>query len=227
MAALQNILQQLYDRIAEVPENEQQHFGSLVSGICEQAIRQVHGQQKAIVTSMLERIAPDDVIMTHSLSSTVRQLFQRLAETGCQNRVIVTESRPGNEGTVLAELVADLGISVTFITDAEIDLFVPRVDKVILGADTVLADGSVINKVGTVSMALSASYHGVPVYVCAESFKQKADNEFRLEEMAAEELDFVHPGVEVRNIYFERLPAELITCRIDENTALSTTEMVG
>lgn len=219
MIALQNLLQQLYDPIAETAENEQRQFSSRVHGICEQIIRQTRDKQASIVSSMAKLIAPDDVIMTHSLSSTFRQLCQRLAEGECQNRIVITESRPGNEGKLQAEFVADLGISVTFITEAQIDLFVPRADKVILGADTVLKDGSVINKVGTVSMALSARYHGVPLYVCAESFKQKADNEFRLEEMASDELGFSHPGVEVRNIYFERLPADLIARWVNEETA--------
>jgi len=87
----------------------------------------------------------------------------------------------------------------------------PKVNKVVVGADAVLADGSIINKCGTNVMALSARYHSVPFYVCAESFKLKTSNDYELEQMSGNELKLNVPGVETSNIYFERLPPELIT----------------
>ncbi|MCB1669797.1 MAG: hypothetical protein R3F41_08710 [Gammaproteobacteria bacterium] len=139
------------------------------------------------------------------------RLSSRLASENPPARLEVTESRSGYEGRQLAAFAADLGIPVTFITDAQIALFVPTADKVVVGADTVLADGSIINKSGTTLMALAAHYYGVPFYVCAESFKQSSDNQLSLEEMQAAELGYRQPGVKVRNVYFERVPAELIT----------------
>ena len=87
----------------------------------------------------------------------------------------------------------------------------PEGSKVVVGADAVLADGSIINKCGTNLMALSARYHSVPFYVCAESFKQKSDNEYELEQMSGDELKLELASVKLSNIYFERLPSELIT----------------
>ena len=60
-------------------------------------------------------------------------------------------------------------------------------------------------------MAMSAKYHGVPVYVCAEAFKQTNSTEYELEQMDPGELELDLAGVEVSNIYFERVAAELIT----------------
>ena len=81
----------------------------------------------------------------------------------------------------------------------------------VVGADTVLADRSIINKCGTNLMALSARYHSVPFYVCAESFKQKNNNEYELEHKSGNELKLDIAGVEIKNIYFEHLPSEFIT----------------
>ena len=47
----------------------------------------------------------------------------------------------------------------------------PEVDCVIVGCEAVLANGGVINKIGTYSVALIASHFNKPVYVFCESFK--------------------------------------------------------
>ena len=149
--------------------------------------------------------------MTHSISSTVRNVFLELKHVDAHNHVIVTESRPGDEGKMLAEFLAEIRVQTTYITEAQIDLWMPNADKVVVGADAVLADGSVINKCGTNLMALSARYHGIPFYVCAESFKQSANNDYELETMDPSELNLGIAGVNVSNTYFEEVPAELIT----------------
>ena len=94
---------------------------------------------------------------------------------------------------------------------------------VLIGADSILADGSVINKAGTYVLALVAHDQGVPVYVCAESCKRRP---LQLPEPALEEMDpaelspgepSLGPHVRVRNIYFDRTPARLISGWIDEH----------
>ena len=42
-----------------------------------------------------------------------------------------------------------------------------EVDKVIVGADRIAANGDVANKVGTYNIAVLAHYHGMPFYVAA------------------------------------------------------------
>ena len=86
-------------------------------------------------------------------------------------------------------------------------LLMPETDKVLLGADTVLADGSIINKVGSSLMALSAAHHRAPVHVCAEEFKQLDRQDCELEQMDPAELGLSLEGVDVRNTWFERIPS--------------------
>lgn len=46
-----------------------------------------------------------------------------------------------------------------------------QVSKVLLGAHALLANGSVMSRVGTAQLALVARVHNVPVLVCCETYK--------------------------------------------------------
>jgi translation initiation factor 2B subunit (eIF-2B alpha/beta/delta family) len=162
-------------------------------------------------------LGPGRTVMTHSLSSTVVEVCRLLKDDGL--RMIVTESRPLNEGGRLAERLSAWQVPTLYITDAQMGLFVAQADAVLVGADSVLADGSVINKAGTSLLAMVARERGVPFYVCCESFKWRGAGESppELEEMAPAELGAPGwPGVTVRNVYFDLTPARLVAAWIDE-----------
>lgn len=162
-------------------------------------------------------LGPGRTVMTHSLSSTVAEVCRLLKDDGL--RMIVTESRPLEEGGRLAERLSAWRVPTVYITDAQMGLFVAQADAVLVGADSVLADGAVINKAGTGLLALAAGERGVPFYVCCESFKWRGAGESppELEEMAPAELGAPGwPGVTVRNVYFDLTPARLVAAWIDE-----------
>lgn len=50
-------------------------------------------------------------------------------------------------------------------------LQIEQVSKVLLGAHALLANGSVMSRVGTAQLALVARAHNVPVLVCCETYK--------------------------------------------------------
>ena len=213
MSALHNLLQGLALSISGIGPGSAETFKEQIAKICADLIGRTRDIQLRTALAMVELIEPDDIIMTHSISSTLKKVFLQLSqrESSAELRFVVTESRPGDEGKLLATYLSEIGLKTTYITEAQIDLFMPEVTKVIVGADSVLADGSFINKCGTSLMAMSARYHSVPVYVCAESFKQTSDTKFELEKMDPAELNLDATGVEVSNIYFERISADLIT----------------
>ncbi|WP_254832829.1 NUDIX domain-containing protein [Haloglomus salinum] len=111
----------------------------------------------------------DGVVATLSRSGTVRELLGRVAA-----RVVIAESRPGGEGRAVARDLADALVApVTLCADTGVAhaLDARDVDAVLVGADTVLADGSVVNKVGTRTLASAAAAQDVPVYVAAHTDK--------------------------------------------------------
>ena len=84
--------------------------------------------------------------------------------------VYAGETRPWLQGARLTawELLQD-DIPVTLVTDSA-SAFLMQGDKVqwvITGADRVAANGDVINKIGTYSLALACRYHGVKMMVAA------------------------------------------------------------
>lgn len=163
-------------------------------------------------------VANGSTILTHSVSSTVREAIHQLRDSSV--KVILTESRPGLEGRLLARQLSEWKIPVTVITDAAMALFLPRCDLALVGADSITSVGDVVNKSGTFLLALAAREHNVPFYVCAESFKQRPPGmpDPILEEMDPAELGVPDlPGVEASNIYFDVTPARLVTAWIDES----------
>ena len=166
------------------------------------------------------RLVPDQAtVFTHSRSSQVVSLFRLLVQQGRAFSVIWTQGSPGNEGFTLARELDEMGVPVTLITDAQMGLFVPKVDLVVTGCDTWLADGHFLNKSGTYPLALVAKDLGQPFWVLADSFKESTDrlDTVILEEMPGDELGApTAEGITARNIYFETVPVRLITGRISE-----------
>lgn len=169
---------------------------------------------EAAVERATAKLRSAEVVLTHSRSSTVEAVLMRLAPPA---RVVATESRPGLEGHVLAQRIAAKGAEVELITEAQIGLMVPRVDAILVGADAILANGAVVNKVGTHLLALAAHEARVPFYVCAESFKLSDERELPAEEHDPGELQApAQSGVRARNFYFEATPAALISAYLSD-----------
>ena len=163
-------------------------------------------------------------IYTHSRSATVEGVLIALAQQpGGVERIIVGEGRPGGEGVATARTLAAASIPVTLVPDMALGVFIGEAQALVLGADSVRADGSVINKVGSYPLALAARQAGVPVYVCCESLKIAApDAPLHLEEMDPHELlPAPVPGVTARTLYFDLTPADFVTAVISEVGLLS------
>lgn len=131
---------------------------------------------------------------------------------------MVAESRPLNEGADLARYLAEHGLTVTLITDAQLSLFAEQVDMALCGADTLLSDGAILNKAGTRLMALAMADANRPLVAACESFKtisargqRTEDGTPSLEEMPKNELGYgKSTPFDIRNIYFEVTPVHLI-----------------
>ena len=107
------------------------------------------------------------VVMTHSASATVREALLR-----CEpDRVVCTVSSPVEEGRPFADELMAEGLAVDLVADDDAAHAVATADLLLLGADTVFADGSLVNKVGTAALADAAKGADVPVVVAFETFK--------------------------------------------------------
>lgn len=150
-------------------------------------------------------------VLTHSASETVTKALRAAFRGGTLRKVVVAEGRPGFEGRAVARALAAEGAEVLLVVDAALGLHAREADVALVGADAVLADGSLVNKVGTRLLGLACARAGTPLYAAADRFKISAATSLPLEEkQSAEVWPDAPPGVTVRNIYFDRTEADLV-----------------
>jgi len=117
------------------------------------------------------RLRDGDTVMTHCHSTDALACVEAAIEDGKEIEAIVKETRPREQGHITARQLRELGVPVTLIVDSAARRHLRDVDHVLVGADSVAADGSVINKVGTSGLAVLAREQGVPVMVAAATLK--------------------------------------------------------
>lgn len=151
---------------------------------------------------------------------------------GIDVSVIVPETRPWQQGARLtAYELRENGVRVKLIADTAVGLVLKKrmVNSVIVGADRILADGTVYNKIGTLNEAVLAHEFGVPFYVAApiSTFDlEHKPEEVRIEERDPDEVRTVRtiqgnvyvtmPDVDVYNPVFDETPPKYVTAIITE-----------
>ena len=145
-------------------------------------------------------------------------------------KVYACETRPLLQGARLtAWELKNKGIDVTLNCDnmAATLMAQGKIDKIIVGADRIAANGDTANKIGTYSLAVLAQYHKIPFYVAAPSstfdLNTKTGKDIPIEQRKAEEvtsLFFKKPiaakGIKVFNPAFDVTPHDLISAIITE-----------
>jgi methylthioribose-1-phosphate isomerase len=150
-------------------------------------------------------------------------------EQGRPIHVFVDETRPFLQGARLtAWELQRVGVPLTLITDSMAGYFMRRgeVDCVIVGADRVVANGDIANKIGTYSLAVLAHAHNIPFYVAAPSstvdFSLPSGDAIPIEHRDPSEVTalggqpIAPAGVAAANPAFDITPHELITAIITE-----------
>jgi len=141
-------------------------------------------------------------------------------EQGRLAEVWVDETRPLLQGARLtAYELRRAGIPHRVVADSAAGSLMARgqVDRVIVGADRIAANGDVANKVGTYPLAVLADRHGVPFYVAAPVSTIDAATPdgaaIPIEERDASE---VLSDGDAFNPAFDVTPAELVTAIVTE-----------
>ncbi|MEZ3143788.1 ribose 1,5-bisphosphate isomerase [Halobaculum sp. MBLA0143] len=117
------------------------------------------------------RLRDGDTVMTHCHSTDALACVEAAVDQGKELSAVVKETRPRRQGHITAERLRELGVDVTLIVDSAARRYLDDVDHVLVGADSIAADGSVINKIGTSGLAVNARERGVPIVVAAQTIK--------------------------------------------------------
>jgi len=109
-------------------------------------------------------------VLTHGWSRVVTSLLIKAARTK-HFSIVVLEGRPDASGAKAAKIYSEAGIPCTVVLDSAMAHVMERVDSVIVGAEGVVENGGIVNKIGTFAVGIAAREHGKPFYVAAESYK--------------------------------------------------------
>ena len=181
--------------------------------------------------------ATGDRVLTHCNTGalatagygTALGVIQSSWRAGKVAMVWVDETRPLLQGARLtAWELKRLGIPFRLVTDSSAGTLLARgmVDRIVVGADRIAANGDTANKIGTYPLAVLAHRHGVPFYIAAPTSTidpaTPTSAAIPIEERRPAEVTEVFgtrvapADVEAVNFAFDVTPAELIAGIITE-----------
>lgn len=168
------------------------------------------------------------LIFTHCNSSTVARILIGARKAKVRLEVYNSETRPRFQGQIMAKSLAKAGIKITIGVDSTGPFVISKndpdkinIDLVMIGADVVGMDGSVLNKIGSYSMALAAKNARVPFYAAASLLKTRKDihsyREIEIEKRDPKEV-WTKAGrkIKIINYAFDTVPPEYISGVITE-----------
>src|SRR5947209_13146202 len=131
-----------------------------------------------IAQEALELFSPGDQVLTHCNAGglatggagTAGGVIEAAWKAGRVAHVWVDETRPLLQGARLtAWELSQAGVPFRVVTDSSVGTLMARglVDRVVVGADRIAANGDVANKIGAYTVAVVAAGHQIPVYVAA------------------------------------------------------------
>ncbi|RAH63850.1 translation initiation factor eIF2B subunit beta [Aspergillus aculeatinus CBS 121060] len=190
-----------------------------------------------IAAYALDHIHSNEIILTHTSSTTVQKFLLKAAAKR-KFTVIHAEAFPNNHEATHAtvsganphddELLSTesfqkpliaLGITVILIPDSAVFALMSRVNKVILGTHSVLANGGLVASAGTRVIARAAKVHQTPVVVVSGVYKLSPVYPFDFDSLieygdaskviSYEDGDLVDQ-IDVQNPLYDYVPAELI-----------------
>jgi ribose 1,5-bisphosphate isomerase len=166
--ALRYVLQDMTGRtVAELRDS--------VVRSAEEFVRRTESAQRDLGQVGANRLRDGDVVMTHCHSTAVVACIEAAVAQGKHVEAFVKETRPRNQGHITARQLREMGVPVTLVVDSAARRYLNDVDHVLVGADSIAADGSVINKIGTCGLAVNARDCGTPIAVAAGTLKFHPD----------------------------------------------------
>jgi len=166
-------------------------------------------------------------IATTTRSSLVERSLIEAHGKGRGVKVLLSESRPMNEGRGLARALAEAGVPSWLAVDAALPLLLPQAGAVWIGVDAV-REKTFVTKAGTYALLLVARELNVPAYAFAQRAKFLPDRCTRLtlpRRPAGEVWEDAPPLVSVVNTPFEEVPLALVRGVLTEGGFLAAREI--
>jgi translation initiation factor eIF-2B subunit delta len=177
MPSIANISNKLLWRIREKPRKLGRFSLREAKRLCEEELLKIALEYREKLGKTAENgsklISEDDSIATCSYSSIIIEAFRIAKNEELRFKVLAASSISGSisHGLNLAEKLSQLGVKVQVYPDSMIGEMVKEASMVMLGADAILPDGSIINGEPSLRLALEAKQKAKPLYVVCDSMK--------------------------------------------------------
>ncbi|TFY57004.1 hypothetical protein EVJ58_g7292 [Rhodofomes roseus] len=160
--------------LRENDPDEPDSFAKALKPVLMEAIQDVLDELETVYDNVSktakDHIHSDEIILTIGHSKTV-EAFLKSAGHYRNYTVIVAETGPSYSGHEMATSLSNAGISTFLVPDSSIYAIMSRVNKVIIGAHAILANGGMFAITGSLLAATAARAHSTPVVVCTGQFK--------------------------------------------------------
>jgi len=185
-----------------------------------------------------ELIEDGDSILTHcnagalatsGFGTALAPIFWASQMQGKSIHVYADETRPLLQGARLtAWELQKAGIPATLICDSMAASIMQsgKIQRIVVGADRIAANGDVANKIGTYGVAILARHHKIPFYVAAPWSTIDATTptgaDIPIEERSSDEISrwgkvvTAPEGINIYNPAFDVTPAEFVTAYITD-----------
>ncbi|KAF2117821.1 translation initiation factor eIF-2B subunit beta [Lophiotrema nucula] len=223
------------ERLADSSHSRFDLKGEVMNGI-QEIQDELEQTDDSIADNALHHIHSNEIILTHTASSTV-QKFLLAAARKRKFTVVHVETHPHDHTATHSILLTgkkrdaeddeedswkplrSAGIQVVMIPDSHVYAIMSQVNKVILATHTVLANGALVAASGARMIASAAKAHQTPVVVVSGLYKLSPVYPFDIDELIEygdagsvvpyEDGDFVDL-VDVENPLYDYVPADLV-----------------
>lgn len=216
MAPVQNLVAQIVYEINSSDENNLDFLQNFTLSKIDELLEKSESVVKESAEFAADLITNSDYVSTCSYSSTICEVFKTAKNQGKRFKVFVAESKTADNqfryGHDLATYLASINISVHVFPDSIFSVFLSKTNCVLVGADSILSDGSIVNGTPTLDVAVAAKKSSIPFYCVCETDKVNA-------------LTYMGKTVAVKQ-GFDVVPSDLLTGIITENGILNTKNII-
>jgi methylthioribose-1-phosphate isomerase len=194
-------------------------------------------RSRALGTFTAGLLADGASVLTHCWADLyLVELVLAAQRSGKTLRFTCTETRPYLQGARLtAPTLAELGVATTLITDGmgPAILASGTVDALVTAADRVTMDGHVVNKIGTLGLAVAAHTFGVPFLAMVQAPDRRAGTgadvpiEYRSGDEVLAAAGVNRPGIAGHYPAFDVTPPRFVTTVVTDRGAFDPAALAG
>jgi translation initiation factor eIF-2B subunit delta len=195
MSTIQNLVTEFLYQVTTYDKND---LGSVIK-YSENMIKNLIKKYEKSIKESIKRAntikMDSDIFATCSYSSTICKICKAAKQIQKNFTVYIAESQSYDKefyhGRKLANYLKSIDVPFKIFRDSEIQSYIKDVNYALVGADSVLFDGSIINGTPTGQIAKIAKKYNIPVFVICETSKMNIPSYLKKEVKIAKGFDLV------------------------------------